>query len=258
METTEGKLSLLRREQIYQVIQKQSMAKVEELAKLTGMTTMTIRRDLEYLEKRGLVERVRGGAVLINRNLLATAYNQKNMLHFTEKNAIAARAADYIKDNDTIFINGGSTTLRLFGSISAQYVKIVSNNAYFPFEHIHPGVSVISTGGQFNAESYTFVGDFGTQSVAGVWADKAFIGLDGIDAKRGLTTNIQSEGQINRLMIAHTKGDITVLADSTKIGNVANFLFSPISSVKRLITDHGISVQHQRGLEECGIEVIVV
>ena len=252
------KMSPMRRESIYQIIQDQKMVKVSDLSEETGVTKMTVRRDLEFLEKKGLIERIHGGAILSNRGLLEPLFSQKSMLHRQEKDAIAKKAASLVQDYETIFINSGSTSLRLFHEITAKHVKIVTNNAYFPMEDIPDNLEVLSTGGNFSNESFTYYGDLANYAVSQVWATKAFIGVDGIDVLHGLTSPVQAEGQINRSMIEHTKNQVIIIADSSKIGRVSNFFLSSISVVNMLITDKGISEKDLNEFTKQGIEVVVV
>jgi len=248
----------MRRDAIYQLTVSKKMVNVNELSQQMGVTPMTIRRDLEYLEKKGLVERVHGGAIPSKHGLFEPLFSQKNQQHVKEKDAIAQMAATMIENYETLFINSGTTTLRIFTKITAHHVKIVTNNACFPMVKIPEYVDVISTGGSFNSESFTYYGDIASQTIQQTWATKAFVGVDGIDIEHGLTTPLQADNQVNRMMIEHTRGKVIVVTDSSKIGKVSNFFIEPISVVNTLITDNGISDKAKEDFIKLGIQVIIV
>jgi len=174
-----------------------------------------------------------------------------------EKDAIAQIVGSLVEDYDTIFINSGTTTLRLFSRIFAKHVKIMTNNAYFPTLDIPNSLEVISTGGVFRKESFTYIGDNALQAISQVFANKAFLGLDGFDVEFGITTPVQPEAQINRAMIENTLGPIYIVADSSKLGKVSNFFVAPAQVVHTLITDSGITKEQQISYENVGIKVMV-
>jgi len=247
----------LRRDAIYQLIKDEGVVRVNDLSERLKVTSMTIRRDLETLERDGLVERVHGGAVATNRGLRDPLFTQKSILHQKEKDAIASVAANLVEDCDTIFINSGSTTLRIFRDIKAKQVKVITNNACFPMEDMPSGLEIISTGGIFRRESFTLIGETATQTITNIYASKSFIGLDGLSVQYGLTTPVQAEAQVNRLMIEHTRGPVIVVADSSKIGRVSSFFVASVSVVSKLITDKFISDEDRRSFEQIGIEVLI-
>jgi len=247
----------IRREAIYQMIKDTGMARVSDLSDRLGVTTMTIRRDLEVLEEDGLIERIHGGAVATNRGIREPLFTQKTLLHRSQKDAIASAAAKLVDDYDTIFLNSGTTTLRILHKITAKHVKVVTNNAFFPMDDIPESLEIISTGGLFRKESYTFIGDTALHSISQVYASKSFIGLDGFDLDHGMTTPVQPEAHVNRSMIEHTKGQVIVVADSSKLGRISNFFVAPVSAAHILITDSGIDDTLRAAFEKTGLTVMV-
>ncbi|ERK00151.1 transcriptional regulator, DeoR family [Treponema socranskii subsp. socranskii VPI DR56BR1116 = ATCC 35536] len=245
-----------RRDAVYQLLQQCKIASAKEISKKLHVSEMTIRRDFEYLENKGLVERTHGGTIISNRYNTALLFSQKNMLHIEAKQAIARSAAAYIQPYDTIFLNSGTTTMRIFPFITAEHVKIITNNPCIPLDEISENIEVISTGGIYNTESLTLVGGIANTSVGNVWATKSFIGIDGIDVNCGLTTPVEQESYINRLMIEHTRGNIIIVADSSKIGKISRFRVAPITSIHILITDTDISNTDVEKFTNAGIQVI--
>lgn len=247
-----------RREKIFSFISEKGLASVWELSSMMGVTEVTIRRDLEALEADGLVERTHGGAVPTKRGKFEPQYTHKTFRNRSQKDVIAQAAAALIEDHDTVFINSGSTTLRIFSRITASYVRVVTNNASFPMEEFSNTLDVIATGGEFLRESYTFVGETAADALGKVYADRTFIGLAGFDLEHGMTTPVQSEAGINKVMIDHTRGKVIVVVDSTKIGCVSNFFVAPAHAADMVITDDGVDLQAVAAMEKAGIQVVVL
>lgn len=257
MEEDQYKPLPVRRDEIFKLISKKGVVKVSDLSAKMGVTEMTIRRDLEGLEQAGLIQRTHGGAISLTKHVNESLFVQKMQRHKTEKLKIARVAAAMVKEHDTVFLNSGTTTYEILRNITAKHVKVVTNNAYIPTGGIPNTVEILSTGGILRPESCTYIGDMAMQVIDQVYANIAFLGIDGIDAEYGLTTPVQPEANINRALMEHTRGPIYIVADSSKIGAVSNFFVAPISSIHALITDSGISGEQRESLEEAGIEVII-
>lgn len=247
----------IRRDEIYRLVTKKGVVKVSDLSSQMGVTEMTIRRDLEGLEQAGLIQRTHGGAISIAKHVNESLFVQKMQRHKDEKAAIAKVAAALVKEHDTVFLNSGTTTFEILRNITSPNVKIVTNNAYIPTGGIFPCVEILSTGGQLRQESCTYLGDMAMRVIEEVFANIAFLGIDGIDVEYGLTTPVQPEANINRALMEHTHGPVYIVADSSKIGAVSNFFVAPVTEIRGLITDSGISDQQRAILEETGIEVLI-
>lgn len=245
-----------RQASIYSMVRQHGIVRVADLAETLGVTEMTIRRDLEVLERKGLVERTHGGAIFNDRIGQEPMFDQKSLLKQEEKRAIGRMAAGLVRDGDTIFVNSGSTTLQFLAHLQTETIKVVTNNPLAPQYIKSASVELHMTGGEFRRESFTLVGEDAVHSVHGVFANKAFIGVDGFSIRYGLTNPIQAESWLNRLMIRHTHGEVIVLADSSKLGKVANFRTAPISSVSTIVTDSGMDMASVAEFERLGITVL--
>lgn len=247
----------VRRDEIFKIISNKGVVKVSDLSVQMGVTEMTIRRDLEGLEQAGLVQRTHGGAISITKHVNESLFIQKMQRHKEDKEAIAKVAVALVKEHDTVFLNSGTTTYEIMRNITAPNVKIVTNNAYIPTGGIPSCVEILSTGGQLRQESCTYIGDMAMRVIDQVFANIAFIGIDGFDIEYGLTTPVQPEANINRALMEHTRGSVYVVADSSKIGTVSNFFVAPITEIQGLITDSGITEQQKIALDKLGIEVLI-
>ena len=256
-EATHNFIPAKRQDMIIQIIKDRRIVRVDELSEHLHVTEMTIRRDLQVLEKRGVLERTHGGAVYSDRVHLEPPYTQKTQQHQREKEAIGRLASTLIAEGDTVFVNSGTTTLQFLRHLSVSRARIVTNNPWIPLEPLPEGIKILLTGGELRRESFTLVGEAAIQSVNKVFGTKAIIGVDGFSLKHGITTPVQEEALLNGLMIEQTHGEVIVVADSSKFGKVSNFLTAQASSVDTVVTDAGLDEQYREGLQRLGIRVLI-
>jgi len=222
-----------------------------------GVSELTIRRDLDDLEKKEILERTHGGAVYNQRMRTEPLYEQKYRIRRREKEAIGQAAAKLIEDGDTLLINSGSTTREVIHNITRKKVRIITSNLGALFELKESDIELILIGGYYRYQSNSLVGTIASLSLKQVYGSKAIIGVDGISIKYGLTTPILEEAEIARQMIERTPGPIIVVADHSKVGVVSNFLTASIDKVSILVTDGGIDDGYRNDLENEGIKVVV-
>jgi len=118
-------------------------------------------------------------------------------------------------------------------------------------------VELLLLGGHYRAPSNSLVGPFATDALRRTHATKAFIGVEGLGLGSGLTTPVAAEAEIARLMIEQTRGRVIVVADSSKIGTVADFVIAPLAQVDALVVDAGIGTEYRDQLVDAGVDVIV-
>ncbi len=229
-----------RHQYILSQIEQNGTVNVGGLAEELSVSELTIRRDLDQLAKKGLVERTHGGAT-VRRNLpIEPDYLQKASEFPLEKAAIGRTVAAMVEEGDTLYINSGSTTLEVIRAIVAlgKKLTIVTNNIDAPWickdsEHIR----LILAGGVYRPRSHSVSGSLSSLLVSEVFANKAIIGVDGFSPTAGLTTPILEEAETTRSMIEHTVGKVIVVAASNKIGVVSNFKTTSLDRVDVLVTD---------------------
>jgi DeoR/GlpR family transcriptional regulator of sugar metabolism len=248
-----------RHRRIEEFLRNRHIARVSTLSELLNVSEVTVRRDLEVLEQRGSCERVHGGAVATHRMRVEPAYHEALEAHRAEKGAIARAAAGLVQAGDTIFLNGGTTTLEVFRALTAANFKAVTNHIGIAYEaagRLAAGREIIVLAGQYRGSSNSLVGPMARASIGSVYANKAFLGVEGISLRYGLTTPSQAEAEIARLMIERTLGDVIVVADHSKLGTVADFVIADVDHVTCLVTDD-IDEEYRRGLANARVEVIV-
>ncbi len=246
-----------RQSKIRSIIEEKGVVKVIDLSKAFNVTELTIRRDLDVLEREGILDRTHGGAILRHRMKTEPLYTEKDQIHRQEKECIGKAVNRLVTAGDTLLINTGSTTSQVLRHLSGKSLRVITSNGNALREVTDPDIELILTGGLYRRESNSMIGLFTHSLLNQVCGSKAIIGVDGLSIKFGLTTPIQQEAEVTRLMIEQTQGPVIVVTDHTKIGVVSNFVTAPIQNIDILITDSGIKPDFKKMLEDIGIQVII-
>jgi DeoR family transcriptional regulator of aga operon len=247
-----------RRKKLEELITRKKRILVGEVAENFGLSEVTIRKDLKILERRGVLTRVHGGAILDRPSTIDLALDEKEHLYPEAKARIAARAEKMINPRDVIILDSGSTTTRL-----AQHLKhrrditVITNAINIASELAAAKINLILTGGILREKSFSLVGPLAEDALRTVTADKLFLGVDGIDFNIGLTTPNVLEAKVNQLMINAAK-EVILVADHSKFGRRSLGVISDIRSVTTLITDNQISEEDYSALKKIGIIVYAV
>ena len=231
---------------------------VTSLAEILDVTTETIRRDLIALERRGVVRRVHGGAIPIERLGFEPAMSTRETVLISEKEAIAKRALDELPDEGAILLDAGTTTLQLARLLPIdREITVVTNSLPHATALMHqPNLTVHIVGGRIRSRTLAAVDEAAQAFLRDVFVDVAFIGSNGISVERGLTTPDRSEAAIKRAFIRSARRTI-VLADHTKFGTDHFSAFGSLSDVDVIITDSGLDRQMRSDIEEAGTEVVI-
>ena len=240
---------------ILNMVDEHGVIRVSDLSDQFDVSVMTIRRDLMALEERGLISRSHGGAISKRRFQHELYFEQKGERNQREKSAIGEVAARMLEPGETVFVNSGSTTLELLRRIPDMELRVVTSNAGVLSVLSGTQVECLVIGGVYRPRSNSFVGGFALQALSQIHGGRCFIGVDGLSLDAGLTTPHHQEAEVGRQMIRQTRGEVIVLADSSKIGGVAPFVTAPLDMVDVLITDSAVSEEYVAALEEHGITV---
>lgn len=251
------KFILKRQESILKYLEENEYAKTEDLAKLLNTSNITIRRDFQILEKQGLINRHYGGAEIVKNTPKANdVYNKLNNKNEQTKLLIAKKAAEFIEDNDSIFINSSSTAIKMLEYIKDKRIVVITNNGKVLGMNLSPKIEVILTGGEVYGRKQSMVGDIATQIISKITASKCFIGVSGIASHCGISTSVFQETTINMKMLENCSGPTFVLADSSKLGIHHNFYSGNIDDVNYLITDANADEEEIEKLTARGVKVI--
>ncbi|MCA0295860.1 MAG: DeoR/GlpR family DNA-binding transcription regulator [Actinobacteria bacterium] len=233
---------------------------VADLAARFDVTTETIRRDLDVLDKRGILRRVHGGAVVAeNVALLETALTEREPAFVTQKSRIAEKALEYLPAaGSTVIFDAGTTIARLaatvppgaLGTVVTNSVPVAAQLAATSSTQVH------LLGGRVRGITQATVGGEAVAALGRLRCDVAFIGTNGVSVRHGFSTPDPDEAAVKEAMVASAR-KVVVLADSSKIGVELLVTFAPLSAVDVLITDAGISANDRAELTGAGMEVVV-
>jgi DeoR/GlpR family transcriptional regulator of sugar metabolism len=225
---------------------------------MLDVSEATVRRDLEWLEGKGYIERTHGGAILNERINSEQEYQQRAQRQIEEKRRIGALAASFVGDGDIIFVNSGTTTTQLIRHIRSDLnATIITNNLIAAMETGEVDFEILLLGGTYQPRSNSAAGRFAIQNLSQVYANKAFIGVDGISIKHGCTVPSNAEAEVVHLMLERTQGPIFVLADHSKWGAVSNFEVAPIHRINRLITDNLLDPGARSSLTAKSVDILI-
>ncbi len=229
---------------------------VPELCDYFTVSPATIRNDLNELEERGLLKRTHGGAI----SNVGTGYEQNSQQKAVKnrelKEAVAARAAELVKDGDTIAIDTG-TTMEAFAARIAQKrsLTVVTNDCRIAsLLEEQSDAAVILTGGALRKGFHCTVGPVALETLSGLRVDKTFLATNGLTLESGLTTPDMNQAEVKRAML-RIGGQRILLCDSTKIGHDSFARVADIDAVDVLVTDKGIPPEVMLALAEKEVQV---
>ncbi len=248
--------------QRYDLIQKHlasyKIATYASLAELLNVSESTVRRDLEWMEEQGILERTRGGAIL-NQHIRAEAeYIQRAQRFIEEKRQIGKASAALLEPGDVVFMNSGTTTAQIIQHISGvPNVTVITNNTFPLTESRDLDFDLVMIGGTYLPLSKSIIGPFTIDNLNRLYATKCFIGVEGISLKYGCTVSTFPESEIIRTMVEHTQEKVVIVADHTKWGSVSNHLIARIDQMNTLVTDDGFDVNARISLLGRSVDVII-
>lgn len=247
-----------RREKILELLKEDGSAKVIDLAKIFKVTEVTIRQDLEKLEKDGLAFREHGGAFLKNVGDQVKSFLLANQDNIDKKELIATKCLEFIESGDTIILDSGSTTTEIAKKIKGLKNLTVITNALNIALMLgaEPGIEVIMTGGEFKPPTLSLTGQKAADFFKGINVQKLFLATAGISLKSGLTYPSLSDLVVKKAMIDAAETTYLV-ADSTKIGKSAFASLGALSLIDYIITDAGIEDKHKAVFRQNEIELII-
>ncbi|MDD5699154.1 MAG: DeoR/GlpR family DNA-binding transcription regulator [Victivallaceae bacterium] len=233
-----------------------SVGTIADLSIRLKVSEATVRRDLQSLEIQGKVRRVHGGAIRVQFPRTEPIFTEKAAFHAAEKDQIARLALEFIDDDDSIYLDGGSTVLALARKLDQRKnLTIVTNSLMAAAELMESSHRLILLGGEFRALSRTLVGPLTERIVNSLHLDKAFMGTIGFTVENGISTTDPGEAYTKELVMQRA-GKVLLLVDSSKIG-VSSFVVSgSIKDIDVVISDHHIPEQIVKKLNRQHVEVI--
>ena len=247
-----------RRHRIQEIISQKKRILVKEISNIFNISEVTIRKDLEILEKRGILTKVHGGAILNQSSIIDLALTEKERIYPREKDRIAQKAQEMINYGDVIILDSGSTTTQIARHIKFKKgIKVITNAINIASELAASEIDLILTGGILREKSFSLVGPIAEDTLREVTADKLFLGVDGIDFHFGLTTPNILEAKVNELMVK-AASEVILVADSSKFGRRRMGVIDKVTAVDKIITDKNIPQEVLNRLKAMDIEVFTV
>lgn len=245
-----------REEEIISIVSKNKKIEVNELAELLNVSQVTIRKDLDKLETRGILHRQHGFALISNQDDI----NYRLAHNYDSKRKIALKATDLVSDGETVMIESGSTCTLLAEELAYNKndITIITNSCFIAsYVRKAESVKVVLIGGEYQKDSQVNVGPLVRNLINEFHVDKLFVGIDGFDERRGFTGSDITRCDTARTMMSAADKTI-VLTDSSKfsqVGVVSEFAFEDISMV---YTDKGIPKDKAQFLKEKNIKLVTV
>jgi len=248
-----------RRYKIISLLYDERSATVVDLCQQLNASEATVRRDLSLLEEEGKLERVHGGAIMKSNMPLDTeeSFGEKEWSNQSEKRLIAEKAFTHLRDYESIFLDGGTTTLELAKLIGRSHIKLnVFTNAPTISAHIAKNefVDLFLVGGKVRNNTLAIVGQMAIDTIRLFRLDKVFIGVNGISLDYGLTTQNFEEAQMKKAVLERGRERI-ILADATKFDKVALCQILPIAGIDEIITSALEDEEMKEALKQKGIRL---
>lgn len=245
-------LARQRQARILERVREDGAVRVADLVRELGVSGMTVRRDLEILDDRGLIEKVHGGATAITDGaLFEPTFVAKSGLQRVEKDAIAQAAADLAEPGMAIAVSAGTTTYALAQKlVDIPYLTVVTNSIrvadVLQFSG-RPDQTVILTGG-VRTPSEALVGPFAVAALRTVHVDLVYVGVHGMDPHSGFTCPNLNEAETDRALIDAGRR-LVIVADHTKWGVIGISSVARLDQADVLITDAGLDPEARTTLE---------
>jgi DeoR family glycerol-3-phosphate regulon repressor len=242
---------------LHRLIAARGFVLVADVAREIGLSDMTIRRDLEALERDGLVQRSHGGAVPSNIVPAEPSYAARRDVRRAAKRAIARAAAAQVAEGMVIGLDVGSTIACLAAELAGRPgIEIVTNSLQTVLAMPHPiAPGLVLLGGRLRPREGSLVGAITRQQLAGHWLDRVFLGVAGVDAD-GIYDYAPEEAEVKSLFMQQA-GAVTVLCDSGKFNRRSFVRVSDFAGIASLITDAPPPPAIRDAAAAAGTEIII-
>lgn len=229
---------------------------IQELVTTFAVSEMTIRRDLDQLEKLGSLRRIHGGAIKILSGSYEPPFAVRVERQATEKARIAVAVSELIQDRDTLVLDGGSTGLAIAKVLSSRELTICTPS--FRVAEVlreSQGITLLLTGGKFRHGEESLSGAAAIATFALHRFDKYVMTVSGLDARSGCTEWNVEDAEIKRAALRVSQTTI-VAADSTKVGKTAFAHICEMKDISVLVSDSNLKKESKSQLSACGIEIL--
>ena len=246
-----------RRDEIVAILHTKGKIKVSEIAEKYGISEVSVRKDLEYLEMQGHLSRVHGGAVALNKLYVNMDLSERFKTNSVAKKRLAKLAASLIEDNDTIMMNAGTTLAYVLHAIQGKKnITIVTNSMQNAMEAaLYSSFNVILLGGEFDSKYQFTYGEDALSQLENYHATKCILSVDGISLGAGLSLYYSNEASLARKMI-ECSDKLIVTADGTKLGRYAFAKITDLKCGDVLVTNFAENREEVEKITQAGVTVL--
>lgn len=247
-----------RRKNILECAFRDKSVLVDRLAESFGVSTVTIRSDLKFLDERNLLVRTHGGAVINNVLSRELSIDEKSRKQNPTKKKIALKVSNLIAEGDAIILDSGTTTAEVALLLRKFKNLTVMTNGLNVAQNLmgSVGLEIHMTGGKLRQKTLSFYGAMAEQQMNLYRFNKVILGVDGFNINLGVTTHFDQEASLNRVMCENAD-QVIVATDSSKFEHSGLYKIVDTEDIDLLVTDAGISDKIAQKIEQSGIELII-
>lgn len=247
-----------RYKKLVEYLSEHGIIKIDKMTEIFDISVETARRDLNYLEKQGIINKIYGGAALIEKEVKEPANAERMSRYIEEKTAIGRKCAEFINDGDSILIEVGTTTLKVAEAIRAKKnLTVITNSIPVANELIDTDFQLYIIGGKIRHDEGSISGAVSMLEMDNFHISKAILSAGGITAEHGLSDYNIEEALIRKKIIEQAK-EVILVADSSKFGKDVLAHICPISDINLIITDKGLAHEEIRKFEEKNLKIVFV
>lgn len=238
---------------ILSILQSSEVIQIRELSEALGVSRETIRKDVYELESKGLLTKVRGGAVLTRTNS-ETAYDLRKTTNQEAKRAIARSAAKLVQPGDTIFLDYGTTTYMLAEELfGASEITVVTNALPIVNRLVaNKSITIVVPGGVIRTNENSLYGPLTARNLDHIFMTIGFFGAAGIDENAGITNQNSFESAVSTQALSKCQ-KVVALVDHSKFGVIAMNKVADLQDIDVVTTDHAIPPGLSAKLSDLGI-----
>lgn len=243
---------------IVDMVQATGRVHVGDLAERTGVSEMTVRRDLEELEASGALTRVHGGAISNVSRSFEPGFHARSLQRVEAKQRIGAAAAALVRDGETLILDAGTTTLHVAQALRPDLrIRALALSLYIADVLADlPNVTLMIPGGVVRRHERSFVGGMTTATFADLAFDSVILTSGGVDVTAGVTEYEFDDAETKRAALGSARRKIVVV-DSSKLGAVAFVRLCPIDEVDVVVTDDEADPELVAALRAADVEVVL-
>jgi DeoR/GlpR family transcriptional regulator of sugar metabolism len=245
-----------RRTRLQELIRLRGFASLPALAQELAVSESTVRRDLDFLEESGVAQRTHGGVFYTGPSPKLAHFDQRQSLHWDKKRRIAALASTLIDDNDTVLLDGGSTTYELAQLLVGRPLQVVTNS--LPVANLFTSsdsADLVIVGGYVHAKTGVSLGPYANQMLGGLNVRRAVLSVAGINDRGCYNSNLLLV-ETERAMMTSAE-EVIVVADSTKFGHTSLAHLCNLDEIDVLVTDHEIEPAWRERIAAAGVKLVV-